>query len=93
MAIDPLNFANPTAGPVDGSAPTPPKVQASQENQPFGPAYVLDKGLAKDQVLDVPFGNGSAGQTMAALPPMSPVGMESLTRLSLQSMMQPRDKS
>ncbi len=57
----------------------------------FGPDYVLEDALKSNEVVGgVPFAPVAAAQTLAALPPIYPLGTASLTELSLQKMMQPR---
>lgn len=95
MAIDPIHPNN--------QVPRHPQEQASpfqtlgspnaEESAKFGPDYVLDKSLQTNEIaMGVPFAPVTAAQTLAALPPIHPIGAASLTELSLQKMMQPRHK-
>lgn len=64
---------------------------AKEEGKGFGPDYVLDDSLKPKEIVGgVPFAPVAAAQTLAALPPIHPLGTASLTELSLQKMMQPR---
>lgn len=66
-------------------------VAAKDEGKGFGPDYILTDSLKPKEVVGgVPFAPIAAAQTLAALPPIHPLGTEALTELSLQKMMQPR---
>lgn len=67
---------------------------AKPEGKGFGPDYVLDDALKPREVVGgVPFASSTSAQTLASLPPIHPLGTEALTELSLQKMMQPRNKA
>lgn len=64
---------------------------AKEDAKGFGPDYILTDSLKPKEVVGgVPFAPIAAAQTLAALPPIHPLGTEALTELSLQKMMQPR---
>jgi len=66
---------------------------SKEDGKGFGPDYILDDSLkSKEVVGGVPFAPTVAAQTLAALPPIHPLGTAALTELSLQKMMQPRRK-
>jgi hypothetical protein len=70
--------------------------QAQTKDSNFGPDYILDGSLKPPSppppAGTVPFvpppETNSAGQTLAALPPLEPLGAATLTELSLQNQMQ-----
>ena len=70
----------------------PPMGSGSKEDgKGFGPDYILVDSLKTREVVGgVPFAPLAAAQTLAALPPIHPLGTAALTELSLQKMMQPR---
>jgi len=94
MAIDPVKPVQPAQRPEETPAPAANHEKQASEASRFGPAYVLEDSLksAVKQDMKVPFVSASVGKTLAALPPINPVGTASLTRLSLVKLIQP-DKS
>lgn len=61
-----------------------------EENRSGSDGAQDDSAKSKEAVGDVPFAATAAAQTLAALPPIHPLGTATLTELSLQKMMQPR---
>jgi len=95
MAIDPVKPIQSAEKPVETQAPAVPHEKPLDEASRFGPAYVLDESLkaaAVKQDMKVPFVSPSVGKTLAALPPINPIGTASLTRLSLVKLIQPTDE-
>lgn len=95
MPIDPSQTATQ---PIQDSpaSPQPPVLKSPRDqsqDSPFGPAYLLDPSLqsAVSQVAagTVPFVGKTAGQTLAALPPLKSLGAAGLTELSLQHLLDP----
>ena len=95
----PASAANPAAAK---ESPEKPPIDPTQEAKNaaalaesrkeevsrFGPAYVLQDHPPSKQVMTVPFTPTSVGKTLAALPPINPIGTASLTRLSLAKLLQ-----
>ena len=89
MSIDPLNFSNPTVSPAEVNVQAPVSGNTSAEPSTFGSAYRLsDAPKPTAQVMGVPFASSVAGEALASLPPIMPIGMAALTELSLQKMIQ-----
>jgi len=95
MPIDPSQTATQSIQDSPASLQPPVLKTAKDQSQdsPFGPAYLLDPGLqsAVSQVAagTVPFVGKTAGQTLAALPPLKSMGAAGLTELSLQHLLDP----
>jgi hypothetical protein len=97
MPIDPSQSAIPATQILPGGTVGAPQRNEGSSTQPskFGPDYILDDSLKAPPppppAGTVPFvpppEKTSAGQTLAALPPLEPVGTASLTELSLQNQM------
>lgn len=93
MAIEPIQTQNNAAPAVSESAGSPSNVEKASKVSVFGPAYKLDEALKPNPVKHhLPFSLPSAGKTLAELPPINPVGMASLTKLSLQNLIDPPKK-
>ncbi len=96
MAIEPVNQNQTTPQPPQ--EPSNPAFQTMgspiiEKNVDFGPDYVIDKALEPKEIpMGVPFAPVTAAQTLAALPPIHPLGTASLTVLRLQKMMEPLRK-
>jgi hypothetical protein len=95
MPIDPSQTATQPIQEVPASV-QPQAFKSSKESSQdalFGPAYVLDPSLQSSAVQTsagtVPFVATSAGQTLAALPSLKPLGTAGLTELSLQHLLDP----
>jgi hypothetical protein len=97
MPIDPSQAAIPVTPNLPGSSASPAlRADASATGaSKFGPDYILDDSLKAPAppppAGTVPFvpppEKTSAGQTLASLPPLEPLGTASLTELSLQNQM------
>ena len=95
MPIDPSQTATQPIQDAKASL-QPPVLKTTKDpyqDSPFGPAYVLDPSLksAVTQVAagTVPFVGPTAGQALAALPPLKSMGAAGLTELSLQHLLGP----
>jgi hypothetical protein len=94
MPIDPSQTATqvPQDPPASLQTPASKDGKGPAKGAGFGPAYVLDPSLRSTipQVSGtVPFVVSTPGQTLAALPPLKPMGSASLTQLSLQHLLEP----
>ena len=95
MPIDPSQTSTqPIQDPSVNVQPQVPKTAKDpSQDSPFGPAYVLDPSLqtavSQEAAGTVPFVGPSAGQVLAALPPLKPLGTADLTELSLQHLLDP----
>jgi len=97
MPIDPSQSAISSTPNISAghSAPSVKVGQNQTKDSKFGPDYVLDASLKPAQppppAGTVPFvpppHTTRAGQTLAALPPLEPLGAATLTELSLQNQM------
>lgn len=94
MSIEPMKPIQPAERPPESPAPAASPEKPANEASRFGPAYVLEDNLksAVKQDMKVPFVSASVGKTLAALPPINPIGTASLTRLSLVKLIQPTDE-
>ena len=95
MPIDPSQTATQPIPDVPASL-QPQAFKSPKDpskDSPFGPAYVLDPSLQSSAVQvsagTVPFVATTAGQTLASLPSLKPLGTASLTELSLQHLLDP----
>jgi hypothetical protein len=97
MPIDPsISASSLPPASAAGYAYSPSRAdQERPVDSKFGPDYILDDSL-KPPPPPPPAGTvpfmpppqpNSAGQTLASLPPLEPVGAASLTELSLQNQM------
>jgi hypothetical protein len=95
MPIDPSQTATQSIQepPASPQPPVPKTAKDQTQDSLFGPAYVLDPSLksavSPGAAGTVPFVGPSAGQTLAALPPLKSLGAAGLTELSLQHLLDP----
>lgn len=94
MAIEPIQPKKNEIPTASENAAPAPHVEKNAATSAFGPAYKLDEALKPNPVKHhLPFSSPSAGKTLAELPPINPVGMASLTRISLQNLIDPPKKN